>query len=464
MPSSDYKIGLVGFNREIAKQFQTSGLDIASHIYANEINKKANVEQHNQHMNFHKWKCYKFNEEYEVSPSLEMVEAAKKNVMDEFIRCTDRWPWSAEFICNWNDYDHLFKIACDRSYGWLKTYNIDCLIYSNIPHQGIALAQYAIAKELGIKTLVFSQSHFPGKSWLIEDWQDMGKFKTSKPNSEFQVDISPPTSAPFYMASVKSGPNRKIRNLLQKLRAHTLITLGLTGLSSEQRRKSFQRNTKRWQNTIEDSRYLQQANSIFTSSTSSESYVYFPLHLQPEMTTDVLGGQYADQALALEKLRALIPSQIAIYVKENPKQTGLMRSESFFKRIQNIPNLKFIAWDVPSFDLIKNSIAVATITGTAGWEALRMEKPVLVFGSVFWNSLPGAFHISNKPEWKQIKEFTFNNTKLQSAANKLSRFAHDGISDLEYAKQLENFDETENAKNLAKTIKHHLEKCPNNLI
>lgn len=449
-------IGLVGFNREIAKQFQTSGLDIVSHIYGNEFNKKSNVEHNNEHMNFHDWKCYKFNEECKFSASLEMVEAAKALIMDEFIRCTDRWPWSAEFIGNWNDYDHLFKLACDHSYGWLKAHKIECLIYSNIPHQGIALAQYAIAKELGIKTLIFSQSHFPGKSWLTEDWQDIGKFKTSKPSSEFQVDISPPISVPFYMASVKSKQKRKIRNVLQKLRARTLITLGLTGVSSKQRRKGFQRNTRRWQNAIEETRYLQQANSIFTSSRSSEDYVYFPLHLQPEMTTDVLGGYYADQVLALEQLRALVPAEIAIYVKENPKQTGLMRSESFFKRIQSIPNLKFISWDAPSFELIKNSIAVATITGTAGWEALRMQKPVIAFGSVFWNNLPGAFHISAKPEWKNISDFSYNEMKLQTAANKLSQFAHDGISDLEYAKQLENFDATENAKNLASTIEHHL--------
>lgn len=33
----------------------------------------------------------------------------------------------------------------------------------------------------------------------------------------------------------------------------------------------------------------------------NKKYVYFPLHLQPEMTTDAIGGIYRDQILAIER-------------------------------------------------------------------------------------------------------------------------------------------------------------------
>ena len=144
-------------------------------------------------------------------------------------------------------------------------------------------------------------------------------------------------------------------------------------------------------------------------------------------------------------------------VKENPKQTGLLRSSVFFKRLEAIQNLKLISQDVLSFILIQNSIAVSTITGTAGWEALRMGKPVIVFGSVFWRQLTGAFHISEKPTWEEIKSFQYNSKDLSDGINTISKYDHDGISDVAYSELIKNFDEEQNAEQLAAAIASHLQ-------
>ena len=53
--------------------------------------------------------------------------------------------------------------------------------------------------------------------------------------------------------------------------------------------------------------------------------------------------------------------------------------------------MRYLPIGVPTLELIAKSRAVATITGTAGWEALQMGKPVICFGYAWYRSFPGVF-------------------------------------------------------------------------
>lgn len=91
---------------------------------------------------------------------------------------------------------------------------------------------------------------------------------------------------------------------------------------------------------------------------------------------DTLGGGYEDQFLALERVAQLLLEDWIIYVKENPIQTFYKCCPEFFLRLKNIRNARLVFPCTDTYDLIEHSQFVATITGTAGWEAVATGKNV----------------------------------------------------------------------------------------
>ena len=126
----------------------------------------------------------------------------------------------------------------------------------------------------------------------------------------------------------------------------------------------------------------------------SVKYIYCALHLQPEVSTGPRAGIFVDQLNIIDVLRKSVPPDVHIYVKENPKQNSIMRPAEFYNEIQKFKNVKLISKTVNSFDLLKNSIAIATATGTVGWEAMFRDKPALIFGEAFYQNAPHVYKVS----------------------------------------------------------------------
>jgi CDP-glycerol glycerophosphotransferase (TagB/SpsB family) len=125
----------------------------------------------------------------------------------------------------------------------------------------------------------------------------------------------------------------------------------------------------------------------------ASKYVYFPLHFQPELTSSPLGGVFVDQIVIAQLLNAALPKEFSIFVKEHPKQAAVGRDIPFYQDLLDIRTVKLIDKHFDSRLLIKHSVAVATISGTAGWEALFLQKPVLMFGNFFYQYADGVYSI-----------------------------------------------------------------------
>lgn len=135
-------------------------------------------------------------------------------------------------------------------------------------------------------------------------------------------------------------------------------------------------------------------------------FVYFALHFQPELTTVPMGGKMADQYLVAELLLAAFSPEVKIYIKEHPNQNSLGRGPGYYDQFPSSDRLVFISQEVSTFSLQHGCLAVATLTGTVGFEALWFSKPVLMFGYGYYRDAPGVYFIDSV-------------TSAQTAANEL---------------------------------------------
>lgn len=135
----------------------------------------------------------------------------------------------------------------------------------------------------------------------------------------------------------------------------------------------------------------------FEAPVEGEKFVFFPLHLQPEMTTAVLAPFCTDQLALLENIAKSLPIDHRLYVKEHKASLG-RRPLSYYRRLRSIPNVRLISpyWD--SHDLIKRSAAAVVISSTVGWEALLYERPVITFGEAFYNAFDLVYRARALPD------------------------------------------------------------------
>lgn len=130
-------------------------------------------------------------------------------------------------------------------------------------------------------------------------------------------------------------------------------------------------------------------------------FVYFPLHLQPEISTEPLGGFFGNQLNALRFTSEALPKGWLIAVKEHPATFNsgnwgsIGRTESYYRRILAIPNTILIRENVPSQTLIDLSEAVVTVTGTAAWEAVARSRRSYYFGYPWYSGAPGTRRIED---------------------------------------------------------------------
>ena len=334
-----------------------------------------------------------------------------------------------------SEIQNAFVLTFDICFRILKEHNIRLLVFSNIPHEGYDYIFYLIAKFLKLKIVMCNQSIFPNRFFLCASIDDLGKFKQNPKLFELESTNYVLPEKWFFMRGVGQDHSyqtfQMLREILQNPRG---IRVALW----------------RHYNAVNYRRNLAAAK---VAPVAGERFIYFPLHLQPELSTSVMGGEYADQLSSIERLSAFLPEGVWIYAKENPLQTEMQRGPMFFKRLNRLPNVRLIDRNASSVDLIKQSMGVAAITGTAGWEAIFYGKPVLVFGYAWYAEFGGV--TAYRPDLT-FDEFLQNSPpSSETTILSLDEFmtkTGTGVVDPDYAHLVSSYTEDSNAIAVCESI------------
>lgn len=351
--------------------------------------------------------------------------------IDHIQRRTKQFTWNFHTLESVYDSKNYYHIVLDMLTNFLAKEQINLVLFFDIPHLFYDSLVYQVAKSKGIRTLVVTSSIFPNRFFSFNKIEDIGNFPftcSNDSNSPYPID-SDKNPEWYYTKHIKQYKSesgklhwRGILRLFWSLVAVERYLLVNPKLISQtlSRMRIIAANLPKWRDPFRGhfhTSHLGYYERILLHENLEidfdRKFVYFPLQLQPEMTTSTLGGYYSDQLLAIEQLSRLLPENSWIYVKENPKQTGVMRGPQFFERLDRIPNLIFLPSHANTFDLIDNSEFVATVTGTVGWEAICKGKKVLVFGIPWYRNLPGVIQFHQGITYETICNTVTNHKILE---------------------------------------------------
>jgi len=203
---------------------------------------------------------------------------------------------------------------------------------------------------------------------------------------------------------------------------------------------------------------LQELNLKSDQLSLNKKFVYFGLHFEPERTTNPDGGVFHDQILAIIALRKILPSEVEIIVKEHPSQFYIFergargRSPLFYDLLKNIKGVQLAHYEEDSFNLIRRSVFVATITGTVALEAAILGKKGLIFGDSWFSGTPNVISWRDGLEYEdlfkeevkssdEILKFLLDQkalTTVPGCQNISSEKSHSGFTNNEKFRQAEN--------------------------
>lgn len=117
-----------------------------------------------------------------------------------------------------------------------------------------------------------------------------------------------------------------------------------------------------------------------------------------------------------------------------------MRGKAFYERLAKIKAAVLVSKRVSTYDLLKKSQVVATISGTVGWEALTGGKPIVTFGMAWYRDFSGVYKFSNNLDLQDIAKQHIDHDTLQKQVDDFSKSCNQGVVSSAYRKLYKNYE------------------------
>lgn len=321
--------------------------------------------------------------------------------------------------------------------GALDELQPELIVFSISPHIVFDYVLLALARYRGIPTFMFERIGLPGWIFPMEDFrQGSPRLRAAlHQKSTVQVDQVPDAFRKWLLASV-SGEAAVPANFQRKIERYKLssnakmpslwramthefkraaVLLRRNGLrpapNSYLRSQYFPHGRCGPLETFVSrlkgvfaKRQLMRFHDARARTDDAAKYILLALHYQPERATVPIGMEFGDQTLIVDLLAKSLPAGWKLLVKEHPWQLQpfgrgeVQRTEEFYSFISAHPNVVLLPRDAATASLVRGAYAVATVTGSVGWDALCSGIPVLLFGAAWYRDCAGVFTITSRAD------------------------------------------------------------------
>ena len=316
-------------------------------------------------------------------------------------------------------------------YAVLLRFKPDALIFPAPPHSVYDYLTYTLAHALGIRTILFDCTIIGDRYIWMTDFRKGSEaichaLKCLERECITPQDLSEEMRGYYERSRSSSDPYIPPYVAEDKKKYSYMNVLLLRGrlVLRSIAERSFLKKTFLFVLKVFGENIHKEYRCVSRVPDLSEPFVYVPLNYQPECTTSPQGDIFVVQTLMLETLSAALPAGWRLYVKEHPGQWGprglnfsSSRYKGYYRRIAHIRGVTLVPVDTKSSVLIARSRAVATVSGTAGFEAILRQKPAIIFGHPWYQNAPALLRADSVESCRHCFEKIMNGFEICEVEN-----------------------------------------------